>query len=181
MVYNKKGFSATAMIIAFVFIVFFFVLMLGVAFYSFTQVNSIFAGFDGIQIGAVDFQDSYEETLGAGLSAILNSLSATALALIMGMIIAMLIVGYNLQEKNRLLIAVDLIIIVAAFIIAVYLSQYFETFINTNTEFLDIYSNEFELASTFILTLPISVPIIGVLVMLVTYATVKKKEVNVYA
>lgn len=128
-----------------------------------------------MQIGDVDFNQNYEDTVGKGIRVALNSLVTGALGVVLGMIIVMLIIGFKIKS-SRLWIVLDIVVIIGSFIAAVYISQTFDTFINTSADLLDIFSNDFELASSFILNLPAIVTIVGALVMLATYVTFKKKE-----
>ena len=80
-----------------------------------------------------------------------------------------------MEKENRLLIVLDIFIIIAAFIVAVVLAQSFETFINSDPVFLDIYSTDFSRPSKFILNLPIYVAIIGLLIMDVRSIPLKRR------
>jgi len=177
---NKKGlgFAPTIMLIVFIFLTFIGVIIIGVLFFGFEQIDQLLSGIDfnltnpsGIN---QSFNQTYQETLGIGIAATLNSLSNLALGLILGMIAVMMIMGFALRS-NRLWLVLDIIIIVAAFIGAVYISNSFDTFINSDAQFLDIFSNELQRPSTFLLNLPIYIAIIGVLVMIITYAATRRR------
>lgn len=177
---HKKGIG-TMMLVVYIFIVFFIVITAGVMFYSVDLIDDTILTIPNISIGEINFRDSYNDTLGAGLRSFANTLSGIALVLVLGMVGVMVIMAYFLQEKNRLLVILDIFIIIVVFIPAVYLSQTFETFINATPEFLDIFSNEFHLPSRFLLNLPLIVPITGVLIMLATHIAIKRREPNVLA
>lgn len=176
---SKRGFSPTAMIFAFVFLVFFIVIIFGIIYYAAYKADSIMGGITGLSIGDVDFHDKYEETLGSGINSLINTLSVTSLFLILGLVVVMMIMGYHLRDTNKLWIIMDIFLILAAFLCSVYLSNTFDDLINSNGELFSVYSGEFETPSRLLLNLPIIVPIVGVLIMIVTYATVRKKESNV--
>lgn len=178
MVY-KKGISPVGMVIFFVFATFFVLFVFGVIYYATEKIDESFDGITGLTVGDVDFHTTYQETIQPGFSAILRTLSTVALGTILGMIVVMLIMGYKLQE-NRLWILFDIFIILVAFIVAVYISQSFDTVISSNGEFFEIYSGQFSLPSRFLLNLPIYIPIIGIFIMLATYATKKRREPNVF-
>lgn len=176
---NKKGQAPTMMIVVFVFFAAFMVIGFGVLYYATQQADGIIGGISGLVIGDLTFAQTYQDTLGQGMTAFLNTLSGMALALVLGMIIVMLIIGFKL-DSSRLWILLDLLVIVGAFIAAVYLSETFETFINSSADILAVFSNDFQLPSNFILNLPAIVIIVGALIMIVTYTTNKRKSPNAF-
>lgn len=169
----------TIQLLVFIFIGFFALIFMGVAFYGFGLFNSQIEAIPDFIIGNISFQDNYENTLGAGMDAVMNTFIWSTLLLLFGMVIVMLIVGYTFQTNQKLFIILDIFIIIGAFVVSVYLSQFFETFINSNPEFLDIFSNEFYLSSLFILLLPYAMPVIGILIMFASYIMVRKREPNI--
>ncbi len=177
--FSKKGigFAPTIMLIVFIFLVFIGVIVLGVLFFGLEQIDQLFSEITfNITSSSLNqsFNETYQETLGIGISATLNSLSNLALGLILGMILVMMIMGFALKS-NRLWVVLDIIIIVIAFTGAVYISNAFDTFINSDAAFLDIFSNELQLPSTFLLNLPFYIAIIGVLIIIITYAATRRR------
>lgn len=176
MVY-KRGFI-TLMLVFFIFIAFFLVIILGVFFYGFELFNDAF-GEINITLGDQNFSEEYNRTLGRGFEASLNMIVTSSIALLFGMVIIMFLVSYKFRSNNYILIPLDIFIITVSFIVAVYIQGSFDSFINVNETFLDIYSIDLQLASRFLLNLPIIVTISGALIMLVNYLPLKKKEPNV--
>ncbi len=177
MVYNKKGFI-TLMLVFFVFIAFFLLIILGVFFFGFELFNNAFGDLN-ITLGNQSFSEEYNKTLGRGFEASLNMIVTSSIFLLLGMVVVMLLVSYRFRSNNYILIPLDIFIIIFAFILAVYLQGAFDSFINVNETFLDIYSIDLQLASRFLLNLPAVVTITGALIMLVTYLPLKKREPNV--
>lgn len=175
----KKGFTTTMMIFFFIFAAFFIAIILGVFSYGTAKVQTAFQSINNLSIGNVSFTDTYYTTLDVGLTSIIKQYSFMSLALLIGMIGVMLIMSYKVEQKNRLLIPLDIVIIVVGFIVSVYLTNAFNNYINANADLFAIYSNSHSLSSTFILNLPIIEPIVGILIMIITYGTVKKKEPNI--
>lgn len=172
---SKRGFT-TFMLIFFITFSFVAVIAIGVLFYGLSQFSSLLSQIPDFTLGNVSFNETYTETLGRAFSSTLASLSNMATSLVIGMVLVMLILGYSLREKQKLLIIVDIVIIIIAFIFAVYISSTFNTFINSDPIYLDVYSTEIQDASTYLLNLPIFISIIGVLIILVTYLPFKKKQ-----
>lgn len=177
MAYNKKGFI-TLMLIFFIFIAFFLLIILGTFFYGFELFNDVF-GEINITIGDQNFSQEYKKTLGRGFEASLNMIVTSSITLLLGMVIMMLLVAYRFKSDKYILIPLDIFIIIFSFIVAVYIQIAFNSFINVNETFLDIYSIDLQLASRFLLNLPIIVTITGALIMLVNYLPLKKREPNV--
>jgi ABC-type Fe3+ transport system permease subunit len=169
------------MLVFLIFLALFGLVLLGAFYYGFSLVDDTFESIN-LNIGDQNFNETYQDTFGIGVKATMDSLSKMALMLLLGMIILMMIVGFSIPKRGRLVIILDIFIIVACFIPAVYVAQSFENFMNSTDFFLDIYSNEFQLASRFVLNLPIIITVIGFLIMVATYLIPKKQaeEVSVY-
>lgn len=180
MVYkNKKGF-VNLMLLFFVFFVFIVLVIAGTAFYGLDTFEEVASGVTGLTIGNVSYEETYQQTLGQGLQTVISIVSATSFAMILGMIIVMLIIGFKTEDKNKYWAILDLFIIVVAFIAAVYISGTFDSYINSNQIFLDIYSIELQRPAAFLLNLPLIVTIVGAIVVLVTYIPLKRRgEPNV--
>lgn len=172
---NRRG-MVTFMLIFFVFFSVFVVIIAGTAFYGLETFDSVAGNITGITAGNISFETTYQESLGAGLRTVLSTLSTISIALIIGMIIVMMIVGFKLSNQNKLWIILDILIIVVAFIAAVYISQIFSSFINSDPIFLDIYSTDLQKSSTFILNLPFVIAIAGGLIMIITYIPLKRRS-----
>lgn len=177
MAYNKKGFM-TLMLVFFIFMAFFILIVLGMFFFGFELFNDTF-GKINITLGDQNFSQEYNNTLGRGFEASLNMIVTSSIALLLGMVIMMLLVSYRFRSNNYVLIPLDVFIIIFSFIVSVYIQGAFDSFINVNTTFLDIYSIDLQLASRFLLNLPIIVTITGALIMLVNYLPLRKREPNV--
>ncbi len=175
MVYKNKRGITSIMLIFFVFFCLFTVVIAGTVFFGLETFDNVASSIRDINIGDQSFEETYDNTLGAGLKTVINTISISAITLLLGMIIVMIIVGVKVPNQNRLWIALDIFIIVVAFILSVYISIEFNSFINSNSTFLDIYSVDLQRASTFLLNLPFIIAIVGGLIMLVTYIPFKRR------
>ena len=172
---DKKGMSLLSMI-AFVFFAFFLVLFLGIFLYGLGIFDSLMSGFD-ITIGGQNFTEVYQETTQQGVDAIFAVADFSAVALLLGMTIVMMLVGYFWgEEKKRLWIIMDLLIMIVSFIIAVYLQNYFLDFVISGVIDSTIYTSDIPISSGLLSRLPYLVPIMGVLIMVATYGFSKKSE-----
>lgn len=178
---NKRG-MITIQLIFLIFIAFFVLIFLGVTYFGFSLFHTQIQSISDFSLGNISFQESYEDTLGAGIESFTNMLNWMALGTLLGMVFVMTIVGYSFQTRSRLMIVLDIGIILVAFTLAVLISQSFETFINSSDAFLDIFSTEFYASSRFLLNLPIYVTIVGAFIMIVSYGSViiRRKEGTVY-
>lgn len=174
LVKNKRGFSVTIMIFFFVFLAFFLSMLIGVGLYATNQVDQAFASID-FNIGNVSFNQTYNETLAPALKSFSRVGDSTALALIIGMVLVQILVGF-FYSTSRLWILLDIGILIVSFIVAVILSQAFDTFINSSPVLLDIFSIDLDKSSTLILNLPAIVAIAGILTMVVTYGITRKSK-----
>jgi len=173
---ESKGGFVTITLFFFVFFALMVVFILGIGFYGFEIADTLMGDISGLNIGNTSFEETYDETLGLGFQSFLNSLTWMATLLIFGMMFVMMLVGFLIPKGNRMLVVLDIFIIVGAFIVAVYISNAFDSFININEDFLNVYSEDFNTPSTLLLRLPIITTIVGILIMLITYLPFKKKE-----
>lgn len=172
--------SPALMLVFFIFLGFFFIIILGVLLYGTNVIDGVMSSIN-IKIGNVNFNETYNQTI----KPVINDLNSTAdtigIAILLGMVVCMLLVSFLFRKTNRLYIILDIFIIIVAFIISVVLQNSYNTLIHGSEELLGIYSNNLQKSSTFLLRLPLAVSIIGVLILIVSYATInKKREVNVY-
>lgn len=173
---DKKGMSLIPLI-AYVFLAFFIVLFLGVLLYGLGLFDDAMLGFN-VVINGQNFTEVYQQTTQQGINAIFAIADVSALALLLGMILVMMIVGYYWgDESKRLWIIMDLFIIIVAFVISVYLQNYFIDFINSQG-FVDstVFTVDLAKSSRVIARLPYFVPIAGILIMIVTYGLSRRKS-----
>lgn len=129
-----------------------------------------------VDIGQVNLKNVTDDTLGQIDSAFTDNADKISIAVLLGMIILMFGNAYYFGQKlPKLFIILDIFLLVFFFIVSVYVAQNYEIFINAS-DILDVYINDMPLSSAFILNLPIYVSIIGVIIMILSYAGVRKLE-----
>ncbi len=166
--HNKKGYITLGMIMI---VIFSLVLMMviGVSVLVFDIVDEGFSDIN-FELGNVSFNETYDSSLGIGLNAMKTTFpKIVSLGTLLGMIIVLILIGYFSPKIGKLWIVLDFFVIIVVEMIAVVVSSSFENFINSSPELLAIFSTRLSAGSTFILTLPITVPMIGGLIMLATY------------
>ena len=171
--FNKKGLS-TVNILLFLFFAFLIVIFLGLYVFVF---NTITTNLEIDQVfGQVNLKNVTELTLGQLNDGLLGSADLLGYTIIFGMILLMLVNAYFTRGKyNILFIIIDMVILVFAYILSVYLTDTYSTYINSTT-LLNVYANYMPLSSKFILNLPHIVGIIGALIMILSYSNIPKKE-----
>jgi hypothetical protein len=170
---NKKG-QSTIYIFLFIFIVFFLGLFLGLALYGFNLVDEVFDR--DIAIGQVNLSEINADTFGKMNDAFVDSADTIGVILVLGMALLMIINAYALGDKYpKLFFIVDVLILVFIFITAVYLSQTYDTFINS-ADIFDLYVDDLPRTSTFVLNLPAIVGTLGALIMIFSYIGIRRDE-----
>ncbi len=165
--FDKKGLT-TISIFSFIFLVFIWILFIGilVTIFNLTTTNLDL----DIDIGQVNLGETVQATLGKLNVGLLGGIDTIGYIIIFGMVITMFANAYIFRgEYPRLFIIVDIVLLVFAYIMAVYVSNAYEILINS-TSVLNVYIVNLPKSSTFILKLPLFVSIIGVIMMVLSYA-----------
>lgn len=173
MVMGKAGKLKALMLIVFIFLGFFGILIMGIFVYGANLIDQTFSSID-LTIGDQNFTEVYDETLGKGVNAFLNSADNYGLFLLLGMILLMVITSYTFSEKQKTWIVAEFVILIIAFIFAVMIQGAYNTVINSSTTLLDIYSVDMIKSSKFILNLPIIIPVVWAFIVILTYGIFRK-------
>ena len=151
------------------------IFIMGIFVYGATLVDQTFSSLN-VTIGNVSFQESYNDTLGIGINAILDSADDYGMGLLLGMVLLIVISSFIFHEKQKTWIVLELIILIVSFIFAVAMQRGYDTVINSSSVLLDIYSVDLVNSSTFILSLPVIVPIVWAFIVILSYGLFRKKE-----
>lgn len=137
------------------------------------SLNSI-----GLPIGAgpnntfnQTFNESYQQHMRPSVLIATNVLpNYLSLGVCLGLIVLLVFIAWKTGEQSRLWIPLDIILIVATFILSViFRGIYIDQLLNIYPDFYTIGTTTLANASKFLLNLPIIVTVIGVLVMFITY------------
>jgi len=170
---NKKG---TSVIWGFV-IIFTSLLMaifLGITVFTFNTVNDVLR--QDVDMGQVNLRNISDATFGQINTGMLNNADTIGVILLFGMVLLMIFSGFFLGRNNpKIFFIVDMFILVLFFIPAIYVSQVYETFINSTSLLSDVFTNTISKTSKFMLNLPIIIASAGILTMILTYTRVRKR------
>ena len=173
---NKSGKLNALMLFVLVGLGFMAIIIMGIFVYGANLVDQTFSSFGDITLGGVNFTESYDNTLGLGINAFLNSADNYGLGLLLGMIALMVISSFIFHERQKVWIVAEFVILIVAFIFAVTIQGAYETVINSSTELLDVYSVDLINSSRFILNLHIIIPITWAFIVIISYGVFRKKE-----
>lgn len=155
-------------IFLFIFIVFFWIIFLGIQVLIFNLTTTNLSR--DIDIGGTNLQDVVDDTLGQINAGLLNSADFIGYTLIFGMVLTMFLGAYYFRGQfPKVMMVVDILILVFAYILAVYITNTYELLINSTTQ-LSVYIDTLPKSSGFILKLPTFVSIIGVVMIILSYS-----------
>jgi len=175
MAMNKRGLTMITLIVL-IFVCLVVMVILGVVSWGIGLADDSISELD-IQIGTQSFQEVYNETLKIGLITASTTMpQIISMGVMLGLIILMMLVGHFSPNIGRMWILLDIFILIIAEAIAVSVSDGFMEFINIDPALLSIYSNNLSEGASFLINLPKIIPVIGFLVMLVTYIKVRKNK-----
>lgn len=165
--FNKKG-LATIGVFTFIFMVFIWILFLGILVFIFNQTAT---SLDiDVDLGQVNLGEIVQDTFGKLNEGLLSGADTIGLVIIFGMIITMFANAYIFRgEYPRLFLIIDIILLVFAYILSVYISNTYEILINASST-LNVFIDTLPKASTFILRLPTYVGVIGAIIMILSYS-----------
>ena len=175
MVRGKAGKLNAVMLFVLIFLGFMGIIIMGIFVYGANLVNTSFRSID-VNIGNVNFTESYEDTLGIGINVFLNSADNYGIGLLFGMVLLMVISSFMFKERQKVWIVIEFVILIVSYIFAVTVQRAYNTVINSSTELLDIYSINLINSSKFILNLPIIIPIVWAFIIILSYGLFKKES-----
>lgn len=177
MIQNKKGLSSVG-VFTFIFAAFFVILFLGIILFIFTQINSVLD--QDLDIGQVNLQDVNDQTFGQINTAFVNNADNLGIIAIFGMALLMILNSFVIgREYPKIFLMIDFIILIAVFIVAVYLSQTYDTYIHAFNLLETIYVDDLPKSSTFVLKLPWIVGTLGALIIIFTYSGLNKENEDI--
>jgi len=172
---NKKG-QMTLLLILLVLGLFVAVVFLLVGGIVMVRINNALD--QDIDVGQVNLADINADTFGHATTMYLNNADWWGICLIFGMVLGIFLSAYILRNQYaKWMIILDIFIIVAVFMIALYMSSTYQTLLdalaNVGEDFLEAYTPK---TSLFFLNLPIFIPIIGVIAMVLSHSSIPKRR-----
>lgn len=170
---NKKAMGIIP-IFLFIFAVFFFALFLGLSLFGFNQINDALDV--DIDIGQVNLRTINNQTFGQINQGFVDNADLIGILVLLTMSVLMIFIGYFFgRDYPVLFFATDIIILIFAFIMSIYISQIYDLFIHS-TDLFELFIDDIPKTSKFVLNLPLIVGTIGALIMIFSYAGIRKKE-----
>ena len=171
---NKKGTSLIWGLVI-IFSSLLIAIFLGVAVFAFDLVNDVLS--EDVDMGQVNLKEISEATFGQINSGLLDNADTIGIIILLGMCLMMIINGYYIGSKNpKLFFVIDIFLLALFFIPSIYVSQIYETFINSSTVFQDTFINGIPNVSKFMLNLPTIIASVGVITMIISYAGIRKDD-----
>ena len=172
---NKKS-IATGNLFLFIIVAFISVIILGCFLYAYNIVTFSLLESNVGGAGAVNLTDATEKTMGKINTAMLSHANLISIMFLFGMAFALIFAAYITRDRSpAIFLVVDILIILFAYILAVYISNAYETVLNS-MPFKSIFITNLSLATSFLLNLPRITVIIGALIMIVSYAAIPKTK-----
>lgn len=176
---KKKG-MATLDIIPYLFVFLMVAIFLGIAIYSFQLISSSLN--QDVDIGNANLKDVNDLTFGKMTNAFVGNADNIGLAIIIGMCLLMILNAFLISSSYpKAFIILDILILIFAFILAVYISQAYSTYIDGLSGTIDVYVDSLPKTSAFVLNLPTIVGTLGAIIIIISYSGIgrENREVNV--
>ncbi len=172
---TKKG-VATANIFPFIILAFIAILVFGIFLYTYNAITNSFLNSGVEMAGQVNLTNATQNTMGKINTAMLNQANLISIIFLFAIVFAMFIIAYLTRDKSpAIFFVLDLLIIIFAYILAVYISNSYETILNS-IPFQSIFISNLNLATTFLLQLPKITVIVGVITMIISYSAIPKTK-----
>ncbi len=172
---NKKGYTTLSLFFV-IFMGFGLLIILGMFIFGLDLVDESASQITG-QLGNVSLNGTYQEIMQPAIITAKTTMpKIISMGVLLGTILSLLIVSFNIKRLGLSWMILDLGIIISAEIIAVTIRDSFVSFMNSSPQFLEIFRTDLAFASKFILNLPTLIPTIGILIMVATYFMTKEKE-----
>lgn len=172
---NKKG-IATANLFWFIIIAFIAVIILGTFLFCYNVITNSFldSGLDAV--GQVNLTEATENTIGKINTSMLDHADVIAIFFLFGMVIAMFLVAYLTRDENpAIFFVLDILIIIFAYVLAVYITNSYETILKV-LPFSSVFTTNLNYATSFLLLLPRITVIVGVIIMIISYSAIPKTK-----
>lgn len=170
---NKKGSTILPMFL-FVLGIFFIIIGLGITVWVFQLINDNL-GVD-VNVGQVNLKNVTDTTFGAISNALTSRADAIGIIILITMSLLMILNGVFFGNNNKLWIPIDILILIFVFIVSIYVSQTYETFINSSPLISAVFIDELPKTSKFMLNMPTVIGTLGALIMVFTYIAGNREE-----
>lgn len=174
--YDKKAQVPTQSLFDFMILGFLIIIILGIFLYTYDVMvtNLLNPALEGA--GQVNFTQAVLDTMGQINTAALAQANAIGIMILFGMSISLIFVAYLTRDENpSIFFVIDLIVIIFAYILAVYLTNSYELVIGS-VPFTTIFTSNLSFSTAFLLLLPRMVVILGAIIMIVSYSAIPRRR-----
>lgn len=173
---DKKG-STIVWGFVLIFVSLFLAIGLGLSVYGFNLFYTHLA--QDVDIGQVNLKNITDTTYGQLNTGLLNNADTIGIILLIGMCLLMIVNGYAMSDRYpKLFWLVDFFLLVVFFIPAYYISYTYGIFLDGINPITTVFIDVIPKTSKFVLNLPIITSTVGILTMIVTYASLRKDKLN---
>ena len=171
----KKG-QATANLFLFIILAFAVILLLGTFLYCYNAITDSLLDSSVDMVGLVNLTESTEKTIGKINTGMLNNANIVAIFFLFAMVMAMFLIAYLTRDENpAIFFVIDIIVIIFAYVLAVYIANSYETVLGS-LPFSSIFTTNLNYATQFLLLLPKITLIVGVITMIISYSAIPKTK-----
>ena len=168
---NKKG-QGTIMLFTLIVVSLVLVILISAFLFFFDAINTSLAG--NQFAGQVNMSEASENTIGKINDAFLSSSDLIGIFFLFGVVLAIMINGFLTRNSTpKLFFMIDFLIIIFAYILAVYVANAYEEILLA-IPFTNLIAANLNNSSRFILFLPIITVVTGFTTMILTYAGIPR-------
>ena len=173
MMMNKKG-QTTVDLFVLIAVSFAFVLILGSFLLFYSTINDSFQG--NLIAGSVNLTEASDNTIGKINNDFFDKADLVGIFILFGVIFSIMISGFVMRNStSKLFFMVDFLIIIFAYILAVYISNAYETILAV-IPFSDLIIANLNNTSRFTLFLPQITMVVGFITMILTYSGIPRSR-----
>lgn len=169
---NKKG-MATGVIFFIIAFALVFMVLLGIIIFATNQVNDALMSED-FMAGQVNFTNATASTIGQFTSGLNNSANLIGAGVLIAMFLGMMIGAFLTRGKStKIFIAVEIIILLIAFMLSLYLSNAYQEIIMVD-DLSSTFTDTMNVGSSLMLKLPLFVIVFGIITLIISYASIPR-------
>lgn len=170
---NHKG-QSTIQLFTLIVISLVLVLVIGTYLFFFGFLNAAFQG--DLNGGQVNLTEASDDTFGKINSGLINSADLIGIFFLFGVVFSIIITGFLTRNQTpKLMFMVDFLVLIFAYILAVYISNAYETILQT-LPFTDLIAANLGNTSRFVLFLPTITVVTGFITIILTYAGIPRRR-----
>ncbi|KKN11231.1 hypothetical protein LCGC14_1028620 [marine sediment metagenome] len=174
--YNKKAQVQTKSLFEFMIVAFLIIIIIGIFLYTHDVIVTNLLSPSLESAGQVNFTQAVLDTMGQINTAALAQANIIGIMILFSMSISLIFVAYLTRDENpSIFFVIDLIVIIFAYILAVYLANSYEIVIGS-IPFSTIFTSNLSFSTAFLLLLPRMVVILGAIIMIVSYAAIPRRR-----